>query len=788
MQEALYIRQIAVLGAGVMGAQIAAHCANAGFKTLLFDLTAMQGGRSSIVERALHNLTKLSPTPLAHANAWQNIEACNYEDNLPKLRDCTLVIEAIAERMDWKVALYERIVPFLGDETILVSNTSGLSIHQLSLSLPQALRTRFCGVHFFNPPRYMHLTELIPAQDTSPDLLDALETWLTSMLGKGVIRAKDTPNFIANRIGVFSLLSTLHHAHAFGLAPDEVDALTGTLIGRPKSATYRTLDVVGLDTMLHVVNTMKDKLQEDPWHQYYALPKWMMELIEKGALGQKSKHGIYRKSADGIEVYHPASRGYQPSKAHVSDEVLAILRTSHLKERMQRLFSSHHPQALFLKACFLDLFHYCCYHLQGIAHTVRDIDLAMCWGFGWAMGPFATWQSADLALITHTLKDALNAPKLMTTAPLPGWVTHLEAFYLDGSAYSPEEKDYVKSSALPIYQRQHILPQSQFKLISKKQAIYENDAVTLWRVQDGFAAISFKTKANTVNIAWVDGMREALVKARDQFQGVVLYQEDAANFSLGANLGDVLDMARKKHYSAIEQWVADFQDVLMQMKYSPIPIVAALRGRALGGGCEMLLHTSSIVSAFESYPGLVELGVGLIPAGGGCKEMALRASLQQVGHDLWTYLSPYFNQIARAEVSMSAVDAKRRGYLRESDTWVMHTEEVLSAALAKLTELKAANYKPPIEKTFPVAGLPGIARFDAWIVNALRGDFISEYDYEIGKTLAYVMCGGAVDAETLVSEAWILKLEREGFMRLIEHEKTQARMASMLETGKPLRN
>ena len=428
MQEPFIIKKIAVLGAGVMGAQIAAHCVNAGIETLLFDLAAKEGSHNAIVEKAIINLGKLKPSPLATPQTASLLKARNYDDNLADLNSCDLIIEAIAERLDWKEALYLRISPHLNKHTVLVSNTSGLSVNALAQALPATLRSRFCGVHFFNPPRYMHLAELIPAQTTSPALLDNLETWLTSRLGKGVIRANDTPNFIANRIGVFSLLATLHHAQVLELGLDEVDALTGILLGRPKSATFRTMDVVGLDTMQHVVNTMHEQLKSDPWHAAFELPQWLAALIQQGNLGQKTGQGIYRKNGKTIEVYDIAQNDYRPAKGEVDDELKTIMKLADPRERMQRLLASDNKQARFLSACLRDLFHYCAFHLAEIADNVRDVDLAIRWGFGWQRGPFETWQAAGVSALYQYITSEIAAGKTMSTAPLPAWLTNLNNF------------------------------------------------------------------------------------------------------------------------------------------------------------------------------------------------------------------------------------------------------------------------------------------------------------------------------------------------------------------------
>jgi len=380
-----------VLGAGVMGAQIAAHLINANVPVVMFELAAKDGDPNANVRRAIENLGKLEPAPLAASALAAYIDVANYDGDLAELRECDLVIEAIAERVDLKKSLYERIVPHLAPRAVLATNTSGLSVNTLAQALPEALRERFCGVHFFNPPRYMYLVELIASRHTRADLLDQLETFLTTTLGKGVIRAKDTPNFIANRVGVFSILAAFHHTERLRLAFDVVDALTGPLIGRPKSATYRTADVVGLDTLAHVISTMKETLPEDPWHKYFEPPVWYRGLLEQGALGQKSGRGVYRKAGAQIQVLDLGARDYRRAEAEPDASVIEALKTKDAAERLRKLRESAHPQAQFLWAVSRDMLHYCAYQLADIADNARDLDLAVRWGFGWNQGPFEIW-------------------------------------------------------------------------------------------------------------------------------------------------------------------------------------------------------------------------------------------------------------------------------------------------------------------------------------------------------------------------------------------------------------
>lgn len=788
MQEPFFVKKVAVLGAGVMGAQIAAHCINAGIETLLFDLAAKEGPANGLIDKAIANLGKLKPAPLATPQSAALLQARNYKENLSDLSSCDLVIEAIAERLDWKEDLYKQISPYLSEKTVLVSNTSGLSINSLCDVLPEQHRHNFCGVHFFNPPRYMHLAELIPAKTTSAHLLDNLEAWLTSHLGKGVVRAKDTPNFIANRIGVFSLLTTLHHTMAMDMGLDEVDALTGPLLGRPKSATFRTMDVVGLDTMQHVIHTMQEQLKDDPWHKCFNLPEWLTTLVKEGHLGQKSGQGIYRKNGKTIEVYDIKTGQYKPSQATVSDEVKSIMKNTDPVSRMQNLIQSSNKQAKFLAACFRDLFHYCAYHLEQIADNVRDVDLAIRWGFGWMQGPFETWQLADLSKMVDFINQSISAHTALSDAKLPAWLEQIKAFYTDEGAYSPHKKAYQARSKLAVYKRQFFPDRVLKEPAFHTDIIYENEGVCLSYLKDDIAMLNFKSKANTIGQSVFDGLIAALEIAEKKCQGLIIYQGDAGNFSSGADLREVSKLIQEDKMQALDDMIAQFQQVAMRLKYSSIPTVAALRGRALGGGCELMMQCDAVVAAFESYPGLVEVGVGLIPAGGGCKEMAVRAANQAQQADLMLFIQTYFQQIATAQVAGSATEAMQMGYLKNTDTVIMHADEVLYAALAKVKAMQAANYLPPIKKTFKIAGIEGHARLQAGLVNWLEGGFISKHDYFIANEIANILCGGNLNQGTLVDEAWLLKLEREAFIKLADTPLTQARISALLETGKPLRN
>jgi len=806
----LSIRKVAVLGAGVMGAQIAAHCVNAGVPVVLFDLPAPKeagkGDPRAIARRGIANLARLNPAPLASPALMDDIVAANYEDDLDLLAQCDLVIEAIAERADWKAELYARIAPALAAHAVLASNTSGLSLARLAQVLPEGLRSRFCGVHFFNPPRYMPLVELIAVSETAPTILDALEAFLTTGLGKSVVRAKDTPNFIGNRVGVFGMLAAFIEGERFDLSYDVVDDLTGAKLARAKSGTFRTADVVGLDTLAHVIATMRDGLPDDPFRTCFATPTVLTALLEQGALGQKTGAGFYRKDGKTILRLDPASRDYVPAGQQADPAVTALLAERDPARRLAGLRASDHPQARFVWALLRDTFHYAAVHLAGIAETARDVDLAMRGGFGHAQGPFELWQSAGWAQVADWVSEDIANGQALAATPLPDWVRAPAVLTAGGvhtpqGSFNPRAQQFEPRRSLPVYTRQIAPPRlvgesaSDAPLPTAGSVVLDTASARLWTLPaphpQQILIATLKTKMHTLGSEAVDTLLTAIELAERDFAGLVIWNSPT-RFSAGADLQGIAPMLAAGGVAAVEAEERKLQQLSMRLRYAHCPTVAALAGLALGGGCELALHCSHRVAHLETHIGLVEVGVGLIPGAGGLAFCARRASERQTAYapqaPLLPFLQGYAQAIASASVSTSARHAVALGYLQDTDTVVMHAHEVLGVAVRQAAALAEAGWRAPLRRRFRVAGRDGAATLSAQLVNLREGGHISAYDFELGRSVAQVLCGGDVEAGSLVDEDWMLAQERQTFLALLARPQTQERISGMLKTGKPVRN
>ncbi len=809
------VSKVAVLGAGVMGAQIAAHLVNLKVPVVLFDLAAKEGPKNGIVSKAVEGLKKLKPAPLGVEGDAALIEQANYDEHLEVLRGCDLIIEAIAERMDWKLDLYKKIAPFVSEGAIVASNTSGLSITKLSEGLPDSIKPRFCGIHFFNPPRYMYLVELINTPTTQPQVLDQLEAFVTSVLGKGVVRAKDTPNFIANRIGIAGMLGVMKQVENFGLTYDVVDDLTGKKLGRASSGTFRTADVVGLDVMFHVIKTLQDNLNEksDPFYGNFGTPAVLKTLMDAGALGQKAKAGFFKKVGRDILRFDASAaegKGDYVAGGAKADEVYGRMLKKPAGERLKLLGNAEGKQGQFLWAILRDSFHYAAIHLESVAETARDLDLAMRWGFGMTQGPFELWQEAGWLEVANMVKEDIDAGKALCNAPLPNWVFKGAVAERGGvhqaeGSWNPASKKFEAKRQLPVYARQHFpetvsghsqgIGLADFTTAGK--TLHEDAAIRLWTLdenKDGPAGsviiASIKTKMHVISMEVMAGLEKAVQMAEADYQGVVIWSGDEP-FCAGADLQGMLPAFMAGGVSLLSEAMAEVQRVMLRLRYARVPVVSAVRGLALGGGCELAVNSSKRVAAMESYIGLVEVGVGLVPGAGGLTYMARRAAenaASSTGKDLLPFLTEGFTCAATARVGTSAIESRKLGFLLWSDSIVANKDELLFVAIAEAKAMFATGYRAPSKRLFPVAGRSGKATIMGQLVNMRDGGFASSHDFHIATLIANVVCGGDVDAGTLVSEEYLMKLEREAFCGLLVHPKTQERIMGMLSTGKPVRN
>ncbi len=792
------INKVAILGSGVMGAQIAGVFANANIPTLLF-------GYQECVQNDFDKIKSFKPKALTHPQQQSWITPVSFEDDLAQLSDCDLVIEAIIEDIEAKQVLFAKVLPHLSKNVILATNTSSLSVEAIGQNLGN-FQSQFCGIHFFNPPRYMPLVELIATEKTKPELLNLLEGFFTSELGKNILRAKDETGFIANRIGVFSIAACIYHAHRLGLDFDTVDGLTGTKLKRPKSATFRTADLVGLDILSHVLDEFRNALKDDPWHEYFELPDWLPELIKQNALGEKTKVGLYKKEKGELVAYRPGDNNYTKVNYQIDDGVKSIL-AGDMSNWIAQLQANPHPESQFLYSIIKDTCLYSAYHLQSVAQSTRDIDWALHWGFGWEVGIFELWQANDVAqsLALFLADDS--------TAATPDWLTNITDFYADAGAYAPSDNVHAPYSDHAVYQRQVYRPALMGEAEPRRgHTLFENESVRCFHQDDGFMILSLKTKLHTINLEVIESLKKAVNIAEKDFEALIIWQQSAP-FCAGANLYEIiagaklgmidgqnlLSKAKKKlwqfakpnlpsieHLKPITEVLEQLQSALMALKYSKIPTIAAVEGLALGGGCEMLLHCDRRVVHTESYIGLVEVGVGLLPAGGGCCEMARRAAKHP---EIFPTLAKYFEQIAMGKVSESATLALDMGYLDAQDVIVAQRLELLYFAKQQARAMVQQHYRPEDEnQPFKVAGTTAKANMLAQLTNMRTGEFISEHDELIAQKIADVLCGGELAPNTQVDSQYLLELERRHFIELLKQDKTQQRIEHMLTKHKPLRN
>lgn len=773
----------AVLGAGVMGTQIAAHLANAGLTVHLLDLPAKTGNRNDVVEGAFKKALKQSPPIFFTEKTARRVILGNFDDHFDRVATVDWVIEAIVENLEVKQQLMQRLEATVRPGAVISSNTSGLSIQAIAAGRSDSFRRRFLGTHFFNPPRYLKLLELIPTPDTDPFVIDRMKWFGYIHLGKGVVIAKDTPNFIANRIGMYVTMLALKAWLEQGYTIEEIDTLTGAVMGRPKSATFRTADLVGLDTLMYVAKNLYPAIPQDESRDAFKVPEVLHNLVVSGALGAKTGQGFYKKQKGEILSVNPETLAYEPAKPMDLGNIAAISKLSNLSDRLRALYQDSGRAGAFFRPMILSILGYSATRLHEIANSPADIDRAMRWGFGWAMGPFEIWDALGFETVLSDMQAAgIPVPAAIKTMHHNGairfyWKEH--HVYEPGYHYVPMEThpDEINLELLKS-DRQHTL--------------WENPEAALLDLGDGVVLYEFRSKGNTLSLNVVNGFAEVLdlLETRD-YRGMVI-GNGSDNFSGGANLAEMGMMAQSGNLDAISDLIVRFQAILQRIRYAPKPIVAAVQGRALGGGCELVMACPHVVAAAETYIGLVELGVGLIPGAGGIMRMVARTVERAVSESpshIRPFLQTAFETIATAKVSSSAYEAQELGFLPTCTRILMNGDRRLAIAKAEVLHLDEAGYMPPpTQNAIMVLGRPARAALEHAAYVFQQSGFASEYDRYLAGRLAYVMTGGDLTAPALVSDNYLLQLERETFVPLLSQPKTQERIAHMLKTKKPLRN
>lgn len=782
----LPFRKAAVLGAGVMGAQIAAHLANAGLRVLLLDRAFGKGAsRNAFVERGLKIAAQARPAPFFSEAARHRIKIGNFEDDLDRLSEAEWVIEAVVEQLDVKRALLEQVESVIRPETIVSTNTSGLSVERIAAGRSEAFRRRFLGAHFFNPPRYLRLLELTPGPDTDPDTLARLAHFGRIHLGKSIVVARDTPYFVGNRIGVYGMMQALRGFTEQGYAIEEVDALTGPLIGRPRSATFRTADVVGLDVLWAVASNLCEAVPDDESRAAFRPPDLLSRLVQAGQLGQKTRAGFYAKEDGEIKSVDPETLTYGAARPVQLPALPEISRLRALEDRLRALYAAEGRSGDFFRDTTLDLLAYAARRIPEISDRPADVDRAMRWGFGWELGPFELWD----ALGAEQVLNDMDARSLAT----PAWVEEAVrrgGFYrADGRGrafYVPANVDYALDT----------VPKDYMELTAIRseagRTLWESSEAGLLDLGEGVALLEFRSKANTLG----QGVMEAIAYAVDYVEedssrkGLVIGNE-GRNFSVGANLAELAGAMQQGAVQAVDRQIGIFQQTIQRVRYARKPVVVAAHGRALGGGCELLMACPNQVASAECYAGLVELGVGLIPAGTGTMRLAAEASRRAAnGHpsEIQSWIGRFFETVAMSRVSSSAAEAQQLGFLAPQARIVMHDDRRLYVAREEALHLSAAGYRPPVSQRIRVLGRPGGAALDVMARQFVEGRFISEYDALLARRLAFVMTGGDLTGSGEVDEEYLIELERRVFIELICEQKTQDRIAHMLKTKKPLRN
>ena len=770
-----------------MGGAIAAHIANAGLDVTLLDIVPDKAGpgtsaRNQVVLGALSRMGKQKPAPFSHPDHARVVRVGNFEDDLSIVSSVDLVIEAIIERLDIKRSLFEKLDALTRDDTIVASNTSGIRIADMLEGRSAKFQRNFLVTHFFNPPRYMKLLELVLGPNTSSEVVRRVEHFGRELLGKGIVFAKDTPNFVANRIGAHALMVALHEMLGAGLQPEDVDNIAGVPLGRPKSAIFRTADIVGLDTLAHVVDNCWQMLTDDEDREVFRMPDFVKAMIEQKRLGDKSGGGFYRKTPAGIETLDREHMQYRPKAGDsaIKKQTKELAAEADPAARVRKTVNAPGAVGEFAWNVIKRSLVYSAHRVGEICDDVVAIDAGMRWGYNWELGPFEIWDALGFeATAARMEREGIELPDTIQRMRAAG----VEAFYQQGRIYDLLKGEYKAHSEDP---REVALP----ALRRGNAPVLKNGSAEAWDLGDDILGFTFTSKANSIDVDVIQLLEEAAACAEQRFRGLLLFNQ-GQNFSVGANLFFVLMAAKQKQYEQIERVVERMQQVVMRLKYAQVPVVAAPFGMTLGGGLELCLGSDVTQAALETYAGLVEVGVGLVPAGGGCANLlwrALGSVPDGVRIDTYEYVTQVFKNIAMAKVATSAHEAQRLGYFQPSDGVSFDRARQLHEAKQKLMGLSQSGYHPPVKRSYRLPGESGIATLTMLINTMFSGGFASEHDALISKKLARVLCGGVGGAARDVTEQDILDLEREAFMSLCAEPKTQDRMRHMLEKNKPLRN
>jgi 3-hydroxyacyl-CoA dehydrogenase len=787
------IKKVAVLGSGVMGSRIACHFAGIGVQVLLLDMVAKgaeestkPAERNKLVNDALTAAIKSNPSPVFTKDVVKKISTGNFTDNMKEIANVDWIIEVVVERLDIKQLIFTEVEKHRKPGTLITSNTSGIPIHMMAEGRSDDFKKHFCGSHFFNPPRYLRLLEIIPTPYTDPAIVDFLMLYGDLYLGKTTVLCKDTPAFIANRIGVFSIMSIFHIMQQQNLSIDEIDALTGPIIGRPKSATFRTADVVGIDTLVKVAKGVADNCPNDEAKNIFTIPGWLEKIVANNWLGDKTGQGFFKKvkseAGKDIQVLNLSSFEYEPRKKPKYASIETAKPVEDLKQRIKMLSAATDKAGDFYRAFHFSLFSYISFRIPEISDEIYRVDDAMMAGFGWEIGAFETWDVLGVAKTVEAMKVAGHK--------VSAWIDEM----LASGATSFYKVENGKRLCYDVASKSYkSLPGGESFIVINNysdKTIWKNSACKLVDIGNDVAALQWSTKMNSIGGEVLEGINKSIAIAEEKYKGLVI-ANDGANFSAGANVGMIFMLAIEQEYDELDMAIRMFQNTMMRVRYSSIPVVVAPHGLTLGGGCEMNLHADKICAAAESYIGLVELGVGLIPGGGGTKEFVLRAADDMHEDEPETItLKNRFLNIATAKVATSAFEGMDMGILRKGhDEVVMNIGRRIAEAKKSVIELYDAGYTTPQQrKDIKVLGRMGLGALLAGINGMWRGGYATDHDALVARKLAYVMCGGDLSEQSLVSEQYLLDLEREAFLSLCGEKKTLERIQSVLKSGRPVRN